>query len=81
MNGYGWQYRAGQVVSTGRTALTSTESIELRRLFDLVADTCDAGAVALGTPGTPMQGSELQRLIELNVRVKAMVDRIGAILG
>jgi hypothetical protein len=61
--------------------LSPTETTELRRLFDLVADTCDAAGTVLGRAGPPPLAPELQRLRELNERVAAAVERISAILG
>jgi hypothetical protein len=74
------RYRPGTVVRMGK-ALTATETTELRRLFDLMADTCDAAAIILGRSGPPPMGSEVQRLRELSERVDAMIDRTKSILG
>jgi hypothetical protein len=54
--------------------LNATETIELQRLFDLIADTCDAAGAVLDT------GSDLERLRELTVRVDTMVIRARSIL-
>jgi hypothetical protein len=75
------RYRAGQVVLMGKASLTNAETTELRRLFDLIADTCDAAGVVLGRTGPPPIGSELERLRALTERVDAMTDRTKSILG
>jgi hypothetical protein len=74
------RYRPGQVIRTGG-AITPTQTTELRRLFDLAADTCDAAGQILGRAGPPPVGADLERLRELNERIDAVVDRIKAILG
>ena len=73
-------YRAGKVVRIVG-ALTTTETIELRRLFDLIADTCDAAGIILGRSGPSPISSELERLRELTERVDAMIERTKSILG
>jgi len=75
------RYRSGRVTFTGSISLTLNAATELRRLFDLVADTCDAAGEILGRAGPPPKGTELDRLREVTVRVDTMVDRIKAILG
>jgi hypothetical protein len=74
------RYRPGKVIRTGK-ALTPTETTELRRLFDLAANTCDAAGQVLGRAGPPPVGADLERLAELNERIDTLVDRIKAILG
>ena len=61
------------------SALTDTETTELQRLFDLMADTCDGGNIILGT-GLEL-GPEPDRLRELTERVDAMVNGVKSILG
>jgi hypothetical protein len=75
------RYRAGQVVRIPKL-LSATETSELRRLFDLVADTCDAAVevLVLGKAGSPPIGAEFERLRALNDRADTMIDRIKAIL-
>jgi hypothetical protein len=66
--------RATKLVSVSRT-LNAAEALELQRLFDLIADTCDAASVVLNT------GSDLERLRGLAGSVDAMVGRTKSILG
>jgi hypothetical protein len=66
--------RTAKPVRVARS-LDATETIELQRLFDLIADTCDAAGTVLDT------GSDLERLRELTGRVDAMVGRTKSILG
>lgn len=75
------RYRAGQVLRTGKASLTNSETTELRRLFDLVADTCDVAGMVLGRAGPPPIGSNMGRLRELSDRIDAMAERIKSILG
>jgi hypothetical protein len=58
-----------------RSGLTATEITELQRLFDLMADTCDAGNVVL------LNGSELKRLRDLAERVDTLLNGAKSILG
>ena len=73
-------HRTGNVLPTGKPALTATETIELRRLFDVTADTCDLAGEILRGPASA-RGSDLERLRLLTVRIDAMIDGIKAILG
>jgi hypothetical protein len=73
-------FRAGKMVRIGRPTLTPTETTELRRLFDLVADTCDAAGQLLAKAGAPPLSAELQRLRDLRARAEEMVESIKAIL-
>jgi hypothetical protein len=76
------QYRTGRAVITGRASLTLAETSELRRLYDQVADICDAAGQAMGGDEDPVPTmSELQQIKGLNDRVDAMIERIRAILG
>jgi hypothetical protein len=58
-----------------RSGLTANEITELQRLFDLIADICDAGNVVL------VNGSELKRLRDLAERVDALLNGAKSILG
>jgi hypothetical protein len=58
-----------------RSSLTVSEITELQRLFDLIADTCDAGNIVL------VNGSELKRLRDLSERVDALLNGAKSILG
>lgn len=54
--------------------LDAAETAELQRLFDLIADTCDAATMVLDS------GSDLERLRGLAGCVEAMVGRAKSIL-
>ncbi len=58
-----------------RSVLTANEIAELQRLFDLIADTCDAGNIVL------VNGSELKRLRDLAERVDALLNGAKSVLG
>jgi len=58
-----------------RSVLTASEIAELQRLFDLIADTCDAGNIVL------VNGSELKRLRDLAERVDALLNGAKSVLG
>jgi hypothetical protein len=58
-----------------RGGLTANEIAELQRLFDLIADTCDAGNIVL------VNGSELKRLRDLAERVDALLNGAKSVLG
>ena len=73
-------YQPGQVLHTGSTRITGTAITEVRRLLELVADTCDAAGQIAGRTGPAPIDSELDRLREVTTRIDAMVDRIRAIL-
>ena len=75
------RYQSGQVLLTGGTRLTFTAITEIRRLFELVADTCDAAGEIAGRAGPAPIGSELDRLREVTARIDALVTRITAILN
>jgi hypothetical protein len=57
-----------------RSGLTANQITELQRLFDLIADTCDASNIIL------VNGLELQRLRDLAERVDALVNGARSIL-
>jgi hypothetical protein len=69
--------RSAKVVRI-RRVLSATETTELQRLFDLIADTVDAGNIILGT-GSELE-VELERVRELTKRVDAMVSNALSIL-
>jgi hypothetical protein len=74
------RFRSGKVVYIGRATLTPTETTELRRLFDLVSDTCDAASQLLATAQPTPVGSQLERVRDLGARAQAMVERLKSIL-
>jgi len=69
------EYRAGRVV----VVLSHDETCELRRLFDQIANTCDAacGTLVKALP----TGGEFQRFKEMTARLTASVERINSIVG
>jgi hypothetical protein len=74
------QYPPGQVVLTGNAHITTAATIELRRLFDLVADLSDAAGEILKGAERPPGDSDLDRLRVVTARIEAMVARLRAIL-
>jgi hypothetical protein len=73
------RYRPGQVVPIPKL-LSTIEATELRRLFDLAAETCDAAVQVLAKADYPPLGAELERLRALNDRAHALIDRTRGIL-
>jgi hypothetical protein len=68
-------------LNPGKDGLTDAETRELQDLLDRTADACDAAAVILEEDCVPPEASDLQRIRDMAVRVDAMIDRIGTILG
>jgi hypothetical protein len=66
--------RSAKLVRVTRT-LNAVETNELQRLFDVIADTCDAANMLLGVDSGP------ERLRQLTERIAAMIDRTKSILG
>ena len=70
----------GKAQLPGKAVLTAIEATELRRLFDVTAETCDLAGEVLRRAASA-KGLELERLRLLTIRIDAMIDGIKAILG
>jgi hypothetical protein len=75
------QIRTAKVARIARVALTPSETIEIRRLFDLVADTCDAASELLAKAGPSPVGPDLLLLRNLRARAEAMLETLKTVLA